>query len=80
MSVRSSINEAGLALSSFIAGLIIVENGDGSLNNYEYVGYIAIGMSLVAIWIAHKTSGRGLVDQSVSALRPLLLLARRRLV
>jgi DHA1 family inner membrane transport protein len=54
MSVRASINEAGLALSSFVAGLIVTENADGSLANYHYVGFIAIIMSLIAIWIAHK--------------------------
>jgi predicted MFS family arabinose efflux permease len=54
MSVRASINEAGLALSSFIAGLIITENADGSLGNYHYVGFIAIVMSLIAIAIAWK--------------------------
>ncbi len=54
LSVRASIQEMGLALSSFLAGLIITENGDGSLGNYEYVGYIAIVMSLVAVAIAWK--------------------------
>lgn len=54
MSVRSSINEAGLALSSLIAGSIITENADGSLANYQYVGFITILMSLLAIWIARK--------------------------
>jgi len=54
MSVRASINEAGLALSSFIAGLIITENSDGSLGNYHMVGFIAMGMSLVAVAIAWK--------------------------
>jgi MFS transporter, DHA1 family, inner membrane transport protein len=54
MSVRGSINEMGLALSSFMAGLIITERADGSLGNYHYVGYIAIGMSLIAILVARR--------------------------
>ena len=54
MSVRASINEAGLALSSFIAGLIVTENADGSLANYQYVGYVAMLMSILAIAIAWK--------------------------
>ncbi len=54
MSVRSSVNELGLGVSSFIAGLIIIEMPDGSLGNYEYVGYIAIVMSIVAIIVAQK--------------------------
>lgn len=54
MSIRQSINEAGLALSSFIAGMMVIENPDGSLGNYHYVGYFAIGMSILAIFIARK--------------------------
>lgn len=54
MSVRASINEAGLAISSFIAGLIVTENADGSLANYQYVGYVAMLMSILAIAIAWK--------------------------
>ncbi|MCI5080695.1 MAG: MFS transporter [Saprospiraceae bacterium] len=54
MSVRTSINEMALAVSSFVAGYIITENPDGSLNNYVYVGYIAIGMSLIAILVAGR--------------------------
>ncbi|MCB0570445.1 MAG: MFS transporter, partial [Phaeodactylibacter sp.] len=54
MSVRASVNQMGLALSSFIAGLIVTERKDGSLGHYQYVGYIAIAMSLVAIWAARR--------------------------
>ena len=54
MSVRASVQEMALALSSLFAGLIITENGDASLGNYQYVGYIAIIMSLVAIVVAWK--------------------------
>ena len=54
MSVRSSVQEMALALSSLVAGLIITENGDGSLSNYQYVGYIAMAMSLVAVAVAWR--------------------------
>ena len=54
MSLRSSMNELSLGLASFISGLIVVKAPDGTLQNYEYVGYIAIFMSLVAIWIARQ--------------------------
>ncbi|MEM9919847.1 MAG: MFS transporter [Bacteroidota bacterium] len=54
MSIRSSINELGLALSSFIAGLIVVEQPNGNLANYQYVGYIAIFMSVVAVLFARR--------------------------
>jgi len=54
MSLRSSMNELSLGLASFISGLIVVQGPDGTLQNYEYVGYIAIFMSLVAVWIARQ--------------------------
>ena len=54
MSIRQSFNEAALALSSFVAGLIIVEDTDGSLLHYDWVGYFAIFMSVVAIFVARR--------------------------
>jgi MFS transporter, DHA1 family, inner membrane transport protein len=54
MSIRASINEAGLALSSFIAGMIVIENPDGTLGHYQYAGYFAIIMSVFAIILARK--------------------------
>lgn len=54
MSIRSSMNEASLALSSFIAGLIVSIDESGKLIDYPYVGYIAIVMSLLAILLAWR--------------------------
>ncbi len=54
MSVRTSINQMAMGLSSFVAGLIVTENADGSLGDYAYVGYIAIGMSLIAVVLAWR--------------------------
>lgn len=54
MSIRASANELALALSSFLAGLIVTENPDGSLGNYELVGYFTIFMSVVAIAMAWR--------------------------
>ncbi|MEM1325110.1 MAG: MFS transporter [Bacteroidota bacterium] len=54
MSVRNSINEAALALSSFMAGMIVTEGTDGTLQQFNYVGYVAIGMSVLAIFLARR--------------------------
>lgn len=54
MSVRASANELGLALASFIAGLIVTRNPNGSLAHYNRVGYFAIGMSIVAVYLASR--------------------------
>jgi len=49
MSIRTVVNQLAIGLSSQIAGFIIVKNADGTLGNYEYTGYFAIFMSLVAL-------------------------------
>lgn len=55
MSVRNSVNEFSLGLSSFIAGAIIVENPTtGHLENYNLVGYLAMILSLYAVWVGSK--------------------------
>lgn len=54
MSIRQSMNEAALALSSFVAGFIIIEDTDGSLLHYDWVGYFAIFMSVIAIFVARR--------------------------
>ena len=60
MNIISSVQQLGASLSSFIAGIIVVENlNTGELDNYQYVGYIAIVASLLAIY-----SSRFLVQKS----------------
>lgn len=54
MSVRTSVNQMAMGLASFMAGLIVTANPDGSLSNYQYAGYIAIGMSLLAVVLAWR--------------------------
>ncbi len=54
MSIRSSVSQFTLGMSSVVAGFIIVEQPDGSLNNYELVGYLAIIMSVLAIALAWR--------------------------
>ncbi|MBC8048132.1 MAG: MFS transporter [Fimbriimonadaceae bacterium] len=54
MSINSSLIQLGSGLAALTAGTIITENADGSLNNYNYVGYFAIIFSLLAILIAYK--------------------------
>lgn len=54
MAMRQAVNQAALGLSSFIGGLLIIENADGSLGHYYHVGYFAIAMSIVAVFLARK--------------------------
>lgn len=54
LSIRASANEAALALGSFISGSIISTNAEGALTNYMYVGYFAILMSILAVFVARQ--------------------------
>lgn len=54
MAMRQSVNQAGLGLASYIGGVLIVENADGTLGNYHYVGYFAILMSIIAVFLAWR--------------------------
>lgn len=54
MSIRQSINELALFLSTVIAGFIITEDADGRLEHYELLGYFTIVMSIVAVYAASR--------------------------
>lgn len=54
MSIRTAVNQFAIGASSQIAGFIIAENADGSLGNYEIVGYFAIVMSFVALGLVFR--------------------------
>ncbi|MEM9835658.1 MAG: MFS transporter [Bacteroidota bacterium] len=54
MSIRQSFNELALFMSSAVAGFIVLEDEAGRLVNYEYVGYFAIFMSVVAVLVARR--------------------------
>jgi len=58
MSIRSSVQQISSGLAAMLAGIIIVEapselhEDAKALVNYEYVGYIAIVFSIIAIMVA----------------------------
>jgi MFS transporter, DHA1 family, inner membrane transport protein len=60
MSLRSSVQQLSSGLAAFVAGLIIIETPSAfnpeakALVHYDWVGYIAVGFSLVAIALARK--------------------------
>lgn len=60
MSIRSSVQQLASGIAAFIAGLIITEApsqfGDNvkALQNYQYVGLIAVAFSLVSLLAARK--------------------------
>jgi predicted MFS family arabinose efflux permease len=54
MSLNSSFQQLASGFASIFAGIIIQKNIDGTLSNYQYVGYFAICSTLIAIFIAGK--------------------------
>ncbi len=55
MSLRSSANELALALSSMIAGAIVIEdNVTKTLIHYDWVGYLAVIVTILAVWLGNK--------------------------
>ena len=61
MSLNSSTRQLAAGLASLIAGLIIVETlnpatgkNDGPLQNYNFVGYIAVASSIIAIFLGRR--------------------------
>jgi len=49
MSVVSCVQQLACALGSTVAGLMIVQNEQGQLLNYPWVGLIAVVISLLAL-------------------------------
>jgi MFS transporter, DHA1 family, inner membrane transport protein len=54
MSLKSSLQQLSIALSSFICGLIVQVSHDGTFVNYDLVGYLSIAICLFAIYLAMK--------------------------
>ncbi len=54
MSIRQSVNEAALFLSTVVAGFIITETESGTLEGYSILGYFTMIMSVVAVFAARR--------------------------
>lgn len=54
LAVSSSVQQFTSALAAWIAGIIIVQNGNGELLRYSVVGYLGIASSIIAIFVAWR--------------------------
>lgn len=59
MSISASLQQASAAISSYIAGYIVVKSSAGNLLNYNYVGLINVFFTGVAIYLAGKIKVEG---------------------
>ncbi|WP_375584653.1 MFS transporter [Cyclobacterium xiamenense] len=49
LSFNAAVQQLSAGLASFLAGMVLVEGADGRLMNFEWVGYLAILLSLLCI-------------------------------
>lgn len=54
MSINSSVQQITAGIAASIAGVIVTKDASGSLINYQYVGYLAIVVSLLAILVSRR--------------------------
>jgi multidrug resistance protein len=52
MSINSSLIQLGSGLAAVISGFIISETDQGVIENYQYVGYFAIAITILCVLIA----------------------------
>lgn len=58
MSINSCVQSIGSSTAAFLSGMIVIRAASGELQRYNYVGYFAIAISILAIYI-----GRHLVPR-----------------
>jgi DHA1 family inner membrane transport protein len=54
MSINSCVQQLSSSFASFIGGSIVIKDGTGKLWHNQYVGYIAIGATLLTIVLSRK--------------------------
>jgi predicted MFS family arabinose efflux permease len=54
MSINASVQNLASAMAAYVAGLIIFKDENGVIFNYQYVGFLAIGLNFVAMFVIQK--------------------------
>jgi len=54
MSINSCVQQLGSGMAALIAGLIVIRRPDGQIENYQYVGYLAIVSAFISIYLANQ--------------------------
>lgn len=54
MNINGAIQQAGMGIASFLAGMIIGHATDGSMTHYWAVGLVAVGATLLAMLLAWR--------------------------
>ncbi|MDZ4743325.1 MAG: hypothetical protein SGI98_07905 [Verrucomicrobiota bacterium] len=67
MSLNTAVQAAGSGMSSLLSGYIVTQSTTGELQNHHYVGYLAVGLGLIAsvlIWKIKPVSAQPVKDFS----------------
>ncbi|SMO46254.1 MFS transporter [Solitalea koreensis] len=54
MSIRASVQQLGTAMASLLSGFMVTSTTTGPLLGYNYVGFLAVGVSCITLFIAPK--------------------------
>jgi predicted MFS family arabinose efflux permease len=54
MSMRSACMELGTGIASIASGIIVRQGAHGSIENFDYVGYVSVLAGLLSIWVASR--------------------------
>ena len=54
MSFSSAMQQMMAGVASYVAGLIVTKAPDGTLNGYNYVGYISVALTMLCIFLARR--------------------------
>lgn len=58
LSMNAALQQIASSLAAFLPTLVLVEGSKGELLHYDWVGYGAIAMTLLALWLAGKVEVR----------------------
>ncbi len=54
LAVNTSVMQFASSLGTFISGLILTQNANGTIGNYPIVGYISVAIACVGFWVVRK--------------------------
>jgi predicted MFS family arabinose efflux permease len=54
MSIRSAVQQLIAGIASFLSGIIMVENSDGTYSNYNIIGYISVLTCLATLLLVRR--------------------------
>jgi predicted MFS family arabinose efflux permease len=54
MAFNASVQQLGSGVAAFLAGMIVVKNGNGLYQNFNVIGYIAIAINVLSIFVISR--------------------------